>query len=77
MFINSNDCIVFQLNEKSLHMQSKVFKLGVPLFLSEIFVDFSFVAYHNGTTCNISSLTTNRLTLIKTKSVLFEAVFKV
>ena len=74
MFIISNDCIVFQLNEKSLHIQSKIFKLGVPLFLLEIFDDFSFVAYHNGITCNISSLTTNRLTLIKTKSTLFEAV---
>ena len=67
--------IVFQLNEKSLHIQSKIFKLGVPLFLLEIFDDFSFVTYSNGTTCNISSLTTNRLTLIKIKSVLFEADF--
>ena len=77
MFINSNDCIVFQLNEKSLHIQSKNFKLGVPLFLLEIFDNFSFVAYYNGTTCNISSLITNRLTLIKRKSALFEAAFKV
>ena len=74
MFINSNHCIVFQINEKSLHIQSKIFKLGVSLFLLEILDDFSFVAYHNGTTCIISSLTTNRLTLIKTKSALFEAV---
>ena len=74
MFINSTDCIVFQLNEKSLHIQSKIFKLGVPLFLLEIFDDFLFVACHNGTTYNISSLTTNRLAFIKTKSALFEAV---
>ena len=58
MFINSNNCIVFQLNEKSLHIQSKIFKLGVSLFLLETFDDFSFFSYHNGITCNISSLTT-------------------
>jgi hypothetical protein len=51
-----------------------MYKLGVPLFLLEIFDDYSFTAYHNGTTCNISSLTANKLKLIKTKSALFEAV---
>ena len=40
MFINSNYCIVFQLYEKSLHIESNIFKLGVPLFLFEIFDDF-------------------------------------
>ena len=33
MLIYSNDCIVFQFNEKSLHKQSNIFKLGISLFL--------------------------------------------
>ncbi|XP_065664423.1 uncharacterized protein LOC136086082 [Hydra vulgaris] len=71
---DNDDVIVFQLNKKSLHIRSKVYKLGVPLFILVIFNDYSFVANHNGTTCNISSLAVNKLKLIKTKSALFEAV---
>ena len=70
MLINGNNFIIFHLNEKCLHIKSKIFKLGVPLFLLEIFDDFSFVAYRNGATCIISSLATNRLILItKTKNI--------
>ncbi|XP_065647966.1 uncharacterized protein LOC136077640 [Hydra vulgaris] len=71
---DNNNVIVFQLNKKSLHIQSKMYKLGVPLFILVTFNDYSFVANHNGTTCNISSLALNKLKLIKTKSALFEAV---
>ncbi|XP_065656373.1 uncharacterized protein LOC136081908 [Hydra vulgaris] len=51
-----------------------MYKLGVLLFILVIFNDYSFVANHNDTTCNISSLAVNKLKLIKTKSALFEAV---
>ncbi|XP_065652408.1 uncharacterized protein LOC136079802 [Hydra vulgaris] len=71
---DNNDVIVFKLNKKSLHIQSKMYKLGVPLFILVIFNDYSLLANHNGTTCNISSLAVNKLKLIKTKSALFEAV---
>ncbi|XP_065643923.1 uncharacterized protein LOC136075268 [Hydra vulgaris] len=51
-----------------------MYKLGVPLFILVIFNDYSLLANHNGTICNISSLAVNKLKLIKTKSSLFEAV---
>lgn len=55
-------------------IQSKQLNNGIPCFILKIFENLSFEAFHTGVSCTISTLSSNRITVLNTKSGLFEAI---
>ena len=68
-----NDIIVYK-DENIFIIQSKLFKYGVPIFVLKIFDELTFESFSFGSSCSISSLSTNRAITITSKSALFEAI---
>ena len=62
-----NNCIIIQSTE--FEQPS-----CIPRFLLKVFEDFTYVAYHCGIRCTISSLSSNRITHFKSWSIVEEAV---
>ena len=60
--------------DNTLHVQSNKFDSGVPTFLLQIFSSQSYKAHHMGVSCVISSLSTNRITVLDRWSRVEEAV---
>ena len=55
-----------------LHIQSRKFLSGVPMFMTRIFSDQMFENFHAGVRCTTTSLSKNRITKLKTWSALEE-----
>ena len=66
-----NDIIVYK-DENIYIIRSKLFRYGVPIFVLKIFDELTFEAFSFGSSCSISSLSTNRVTTVTSKSALFE-----
>ena len=66
--------IVSFISDETLVLQSTEFISGIPLFVIKIFADLSFELFHFGVRCYASFLSKNRITTIKSWSILDEAV---
>jgi hypothetical protein len=67
------DLIVYKDNLNTT-IQSKMLNCAVPNFIIKLSNDFNYVAYHNGSTCNISTLSANKITLCSKWSTLEEII---
>ena len=58
----------------TIYFSQKKFIHKVPSFMWEIIKVLSFEGYHNGRSCMISSLSSNKISFMTTKTAEFEAL---